>query len=404
MCAFSSAEYALVGEVEVVPRDLVAEDRRPLEGAQALGGDHLVVLVDVVQARLEDGVRAATPPRARSAARGCPGGGRGTCAPRSRGRSGSPRGCRARRSPRAPRGRACRARSPRAATSSRSRTRRSGRRRPSSTSRAIVPPQPNSPSSVCGARTSTRCQDSITSSPSPSARTAPAPATRAGSGGGAAAARTARSARAGPRTSDPRRARCRRGCARRSRRRAAAIARQARPLNADAGPAQGDEERRRRRASRAAAARGCPVSAATVTAVLCDAAFFGSLPLQADAVGVRALEAADADALDRVVRGDPDPLRDQLRAAARRLVQARARLAQQRVADVRRPERDGGDHAPRRPRARRAARQRQRNAGDDGGADHQRREARLREREEQAGPDQRRSRRPTAYATRRSRS
>ena len=47
----------LVREVEVVPGDLVAEHRRPLERAQALGGDHLVVLVDVVEARLEDGIR-----------------------------------------------------------------------------------------------------------------------------------------------------------------------------------------------------------------------------------------------------------------------------------------------------------------------------------------------------------
>jgi hypothetical protein len=47
-------DVRLVGEVEVVPRDLVAEDRRPLERPQALGGDDLVVLVDVVQARLED--------------------------------------------------------------------------------------------------------------------------------------------------------------------------------------------------------------------------------------------------------------------------------------------------------------------------------------------------------------
>src|SRR5581483_4474699 len=50
-------DVGLVGEVEVVPRDLVAEDRRPLERPQTLGGDHLVVLVDVVQARLEDDVR-----------------------------------------------------------------------------------------------------------------------------------------------------------------------------------------------------------------------------------------------------------------------------------------------------------------------------------------------------------
>src|SRR5579884_1420558 len=47
----------LVLEVEVVPRDLVAEDRRPLEGAQTLLSDGAVVLVDVVEARLEHDVR-----------------------------------------------------------------------------------------------------------------------------------------------------------------------------------------------------------------------------------------------------------------------------------------------------------------------------------------------------------
>src|SRR4029077_7724784 len=47
----------LVLEVEVVPRDLVAEDRRALEGAQSLLGDVAMVWVDVVEARLEDDVR-----------------------------------------------------------------------------------------------------------------------------------------------------------------------------------------------------------------------------------------------------------------------------------------------------------------------------------------------------------
>src|SRR5436190_20029403 len=49
-------DVPLVLEVEVVPRDLVAEDRRPLEGAQALLRYRAVVLVDVVEARLEDDV------------------------------------------------------------------------------------------------------------------------------------------------------------------------------------------------------------------------------------------------------------------------------------------------------------------------------------------------------------
>src|SRR5579862_10701 len=49
-------DVPLVCEVEVVPRDLVAEDRRALEGAEALLGDRAVILVDVVEARLEDDV------------------------------------------------------------------------------------------------------------------------------------------------------------------------------------------------------------------------------------------------------------------------------------------------------------------------------------------------------------
>src|SRR6476659_4426698 len=50
-------DVPLVLEVEVVPRNLVAEDGRPLEGAQAFLCDRAVVLVDVVEARLEDDVR-----------------------------------------------------------------------------------------------------------------------------------------------------------------------------------------------------------------------------------------------------------------------------------------------------------------------------------------------------------
>jgi hypothetical protein len=55
-------DVPLVGEVEVVPGDLVAEDRRALERAQALLRDRLVDLVDVVQARLEDDIRAPVLP------------------------------------------------------------------------------------------------------------------------------------------------------------------------------------------------------------------------------------------------------------------------------------------------------------------------------------------------------
>src|SRR5574338_641561 len=51
-----------VREVEVVPGDLVAEDRRALERAEPLLGDRLVVLVDVVVRRLEDDVGAPLVP------------------------------------------------------------------------------------------------------------------------------------------------------------------------------------------------------------------------------------------------------------------------------------------------------------------------------------------------------
>ena len=154
-------EVGGVRELEVVPRNLVSEHRRALERTQALLRDRLVILVDVVVRRLEDGVRLQAPPRARRAARGCPAAAPGTCARRSRGRRAATPGFRARPSPRAPRARACPARTPRAANGSRSRTRGSGPRPPTSTSRAIVPPQPNSPSSVWGASTSTRFQASI---------------------------------------------------------------------------------------------------------------------------------------------------------------------------------------------------------------------------------------------------
>src|SRR3954454_22721170 len=56
-------DVPLVREVEVVPRDLVAEDRRALERTQPLLGDRLVILVDVVQRRLEDDLRLPVLPR-----------------------------------------------------------------------------------------------------------------------------------------------------------------------------------------------------------------------------------------------------------------------------------------------------------------------------------------------------
>src|SRR5437868_754092 len=57
-------DVPLVREVEVVPRDLVAEDRRALERAQALLRDRLMILVDVVQARLEDDLGPPVLPQA----------------------------------------------------------------------------------------------------------------------------------------------------------------------------------------------------------------------------------------------------------------------------------------------------------------------------------------------------
>ena len=53
---FLEAHVGLVREVEVVPGDLVGEHGRALEGAQALFGDGLVVLVEVDQRRHEDAV------------------------------------------------------------------------------------------------------------------------------------------------------------------------------------------------------------------------------------------------------------------------------------------------------------------------------------------------------------
>ena len=50
-------DVGAVGEVEVVPGDLVAEHGRPLERAQPLLRDRLVILVHVVVRGLEDGVR-----------------------------------------------------------------------------------------------------------------------------------------------------------------------------------------------------------------------------------------------------------------------------------------------------------------------------------------------------------
>src|SRR5262245_22801914 len=50
-------DVPLVADVEVVPRDLVAEDGRSLDRAPPFLRDRPMVLMDVVQARLEDDVR-----------------------------------------------------------------------------------------------------------------------------------------------------------------------------------------------------------------------------------------------------------------------------------------------------------------------------------------------------------
>ncbi len=57
--ALVERDVGLVVEVERVPGDLVAEHRRPLERAETLGRDDLVILVDVAEARLQD--RVGTP-------------------------------------------------------------------------------------------------------------------------------------------------------------------------------------------------------------------------------------------------------------------------------------------------------------------------------------------------------
>src|SRR5207253_1965753 len=96
---------------------------------------------------------------------------------------------------------------------------------------------------------------------------------------------------------------------------------------------------------------------------------------------VRPLEAPDADAEDRMMRGEPYTVDDELRAAARRVVQSDVRVADDRAAHARRG--DTGADEYRRDEAERSARApapRHRREHEDN--DDQCCEARLRERKE----------------------
>ena len=235
-----------------------------------------------------------------------------------------------------------------------------------------MPPQPNSPSSVCGARTSARCQ---LLDHAGTASLALLPAARVERDEADAAARS----------SDPRRSRCRRASGtriaasaspRRARRR-----RRRRSSRRNAGSEQRDERARRtaprptsaglRRDGHRRVVRGRRLRV---------------LPLQVHPLSVRVLEAAHADTAHRMGLGDADPVRDEARPAARRAVQpgpscgaaiecricgcATAIPATTTAASADRDER------PPAPGDRRHA--------DD--RHEQRREARLRERDEQAEP------------------
>ena len=122
----------------------------------------------------------------------------------------------------------------------------------------------------------------------------------------------------------------------------------------------------------------------------CDAAFFGSLPVQVHPVSVRALEAADADTQHRMRRRDADPVRDEVAPAARRAVQPARRVVLERAPDLRLRDRDPREHGEReRDRDERAPAPRDERRADHD--DEQRREARLRERDQQAEPRSRRA-------------
>src|SRR5262249_57513367 len=99
-------------------------------------------------------------------------------------------------------------------------------------------------------------------------------------------------------------------------------------------------------------------------------------------------EAGDSDADERVVERDLDPVRDEPRAAARYAVDAAVGMVEHRVPDPR----GNGYGEQENNRSHRDDKQGAPAPGDCGGEDDARRErdeARLREREEQAGPDRR---------------
>ena len=212
--------------------------------------------------------QASTPPTARRAARGCPGGAPGTCARRSRAPSAVPAGCRARPSPRAPRARGCPARSRPAATASQSKTRhsapRSPRRRAASSSR----------------RSRTRRR--------PCAAPARAPASRSRSDRHRLL-RGDRSALLGSRGTlwqrehrEPEERPGHRILEERVvEQRVAGDGEDAEPRDERQRPRRvaGSLEQDRADCQRESTSPTSPVSAATVTGVVCDAAFFGSLPL-----------------------------------------------------------------------------------------------------------------------------
>ena len=311
---------------------------------------------------------AATPPRARRAARGCPAGARGTCARRSRARSAAPPGCRARPSPRAPRARACPAGSRPAASASRSRTRRSA---PRSRPRRAAPSSRRSRTRRrrCAARArapAASCSITTVPAPAPSARLdrlrAPGQARHAASTSPTRPISPQVIGSSKKRVVEERVAEDR--GEREARRRAAD--RTARSRRNACEEHRADEPARRARARRAPS-RPRPSPA-------CCATRPSSAPCPELArVRVRALEPADADARTGWCAGDPDPVRDEARAAARRLVQPARRVVLERVPDLRlAPTAIAGEHGEREPTAT-SARQRQ---ATNGRADHDRRAAR----------------------------
>ena len=169
------------------------------------------------------------------------------------------------------------------------------------------------------------------------------------------------------------------------------------PVNRGRARRNGAEQRRRRAARRAAASPGMPVSAATVTGVVCEAAAFGSLPASPS----RSAYARLKPPMPTPATGWWSAIRIPLPTSAARplvaLFQARRGCARERcrTCGVARPERE---HERRRAQ-RRHARASARAAPAATAPGDQRREARLREREERPTHARRRGR--AASATRR---